>query len=111
MAGEPIPQLDAHQSRKMAPGTIFVDASVLAVAPALDQPVDQARIGEGRGIAEASEIVLRDLAQDAAHDLAAPGLGKPRREVDEVRAGDRADLGADVAAQLDFQGFAALLAL
>jgi hypothetical protein len=42
-----------------------------------------------------AEIVLGDLAQDAAHDLAGAGLGQARRPLDQVGLGDRADLGAD----------------
>ena len=78
-------------------------AGALAVATALDQPVDQSGIGQGRRVAEASEIILRDLPEDPAHDLAAPGLRQARSEVEEVGRRDRADLGSDVAAQLPFQ--------
>ena len=39
-------------------------------------------------------LVLGDLAQDAAHDLAAAGFGQGRRQVDMVGDGDAADLGA-----------------
>ena len=49
-------------------------------------------IGEGRGVAEVAEIVLGDLAQDAAHDLARAGLGQAGRPLDHVGRGDRADL-------------------
>ena len=61
---------------------------VLAV---VDQVVDHGRVGERRGVAEVGEIVLGDLAQDAAHDLAGAGLRQARRELDEVGRGDRAD--------------------
>src|SRR5689334_5455637 len=40
------------------------------------QVVDHRRIGQGRGVAQAPELVLGDLAQDAAHDLARAGLGQ-----------------------------------
>jgi two-component system, sensor histidine kinase len=42
----------------------------LAVHPVGDEVVHDRRIGERRDVAKASELVLRDLAQDAAHDLA-----------------------------------------
>ena len=67
------------------------------VLPVGDQVVDDGRIGEGRGVAERAELVLGDLAQDAAHDLAGAGLGQAGRELDQVRRGDRADLLADPA--------------
>ena len=40
------------------------------------------------------------LAEDAAHDLARARLGQARRELDAVRAGDVADLGVDLDANL-----------
>src|SRR5437660_4620569 len=62
------------------------------VLPVLHQVIDHAGISERRGVAERAVIVLGDLAQDAAHDLARAGLGQPGRELDEVGRGDRADL-------------------
>src|SRR5947208_3449993 len=56
------------------------------------------RIGERRRIAELA--LLRDVAQEAPHDLAAACLGQLRREHDVRRLGDRADLGRDVVPQL-----------
>src|SRR5690606_28971747 len=50
----------------------------------------------------------RDLAQDAAHDLAGAGLGQSRREVDEVRRCDGADFGADMRPQFRLQRRAAV---
>ena len=41
-----------------------------AVHAVIDQIIDDSRFGEGRGIAKIAEIILGDLAQDAAHDLA-----------------------------------------
>ncbi len=41
-------------------------------------------------------MALRHLAQDPPHDLARTGLRQRRRELDRLRLGDRADLGADV---------------
>src|SRR3974377_2384434 len=40
------------------------------VLPVGHQIVDDGRVGERRGVAEITELVLRDLAQDATHDLA-----------------------------------------
>ena len=60
--------------------------------------VDDGGIGERRGVAEVA--ALGDVAQQAAHDLAAAGLGQVRGEVDRLRLGDRADLGGDVIAQV-----------
>ena len=44
-------------------------------------------------------LARRDLAQDAAHDLARAGLRQLRHEVDVVRLRDRPDLLADVTAE------------
>src|SRR5712692_1241695 len=46
----------------------------LLVLAVLDQIVDYCRIRQRRGIAEASRLVLGDLAQDAAHDLDGTGF-------------------------------------
>ena len=48
------------------------------------QVLDHAGIGERRGIAQRAEVVRRDLAQDAAHDLAGARLGQARGPLDEV---------------------------
>src|SRR5690554_86149 len=48
----------------------------LPVLPILHQISDHGRIGQGGSVAQRVEVVLGDLAQDAAHDLAAAGLGK-----------------------------------
>ena len=50
------------------------------------QVVDHRRIGQRRGVAEVGEIVLGDLAQDPAHDLAGAGLRQTGRELQQVRA-------------------------
>ena len=42
---------------------------------------------------------MRDLAQDAAHDLAGARLGQVRHEVDVVRRRDRPDLRPHVAGE------------
>ena len=54
--------------------------------------VDDGGIGERRRVAQVAEIVLGDLAQDAAHDLARARLGQAGRPLDGVGRGDRADL-------------------
>jgi hypothetical protein len=46
----------------------------LLVLAVLDQIVDHGRVRQRRGIAETARLVLGDLAQDAAHDLAGAGL-------------------------------------
>src|SRR5690606_29632604 len=52
--------------------------------------------------------ILGDLAQHAAHDLAAAGLGQCRRPLDVVGRGGRADLVAHLLHQLPAQRFARL---
>src|SRR5690606_37097782 len=63
-----------------------------AVLPVVDQVANHAGIRQGGGIAERAVVVLGDLAQDAAHDLAGAGLGEAGRELDQVGRGDGADL-------------------
>src|SRR5216683_3753506 len=48
---------------------------VLLVLAVLYQIVDHGGIRQRRGVAETSRLVLGDLAQDAAHDLAGTGFG------------------------------------
>src|ERR1051325_10599409 len=76
----------------------------------LHKVVDHGGIGEGRRVAEVAEIVLGDLAQDAAHDLARACLGQAGRPLDDVGRGDRADLLAHPGDQLLAQVFRGLLA-
>ena len=57
-----------------------------------DEIVDHGGIRQGRGVAEAARLVLGDLAQDAAHDLAGAGLRQARCELDLVGRRDRADV-------------------
>ena len=49
--------------------------------PVLDDVVDHRRLGQRRRIAEVVDLVRGHLAQDAAHDLARPGLRQSRREL------------------------------
>src|SRR5579871_352636 len=51
------------------------DLSRPPVLAVLHEVVDHGGIGQGRGVAERARLVLGDLAQDAAHDLAGAGLG------------------------------------
>src|SRR2546423_8886942 len=55
-------------------------------------------IGKRRGVAQGP--VLRDVAQQATHDLARAGLGQLRREDDVGRGGELPDDPADMVAQL-----------
>ena len=58
----------------------MADRSALLSGPfiltVVDQILHDGRVGERRGVAEIGKIVLGDLAQDAAHDLAGAGLGQ-----------------------------------
>src|SRR6266508_2465844 len=65
---------------------------------ALFDLVNDGRIRERRRVAQRS--VLRDVAQKTPHDLAAARLRQLRGEDDVRGLGDRADLAADVVAQL-----------
>ena len=87
------------------PASFFAgaDRSDFLVLPIGDEVVDDGGIGQRRGIAEVGEIVLGDLAQNAAHDLAGTGLGQAGCELDEVGRGDRTDLVADVLDQFLLQ--------
>src|ERR1019366_1755271 len=77
---------------RRAPKGRRLSRRALLVLAMLDQIVDHGGIRQRRGIAEASRLVLGDLAQDAAHDLAGAGLGQARRELDLVGRRDRADV-------------------
>ena len=50
---------------------------LLPVLAIVDQAVDDTGIGQGGGVAQIGEIVFGDFAQDAAHDLAGSGFGRP----------------------------------
>ena len=80
------------------------------VLPVVDQILDHRRVGKRRDVAQVRELVLRDLAQDAAHDLARARLGQARRELDQVGRGDGADLLPDVRDELLAQVLAPRLA-
>src|SRR6056297_4257084 len=68
--------------------SLAMAARSVAVHPVLDQLVDNAGVGQCRGVAKAAIVVLGNLAQDTAHDLARTGLGQTRGPLDEVRRGD-----------------------
>src|SRR3954453_2106216 len=65
---------------------------VLLVLPVLHEIIDHRGVGQGRGVAEAGGFILRDLAQDAAHDLARTRFRQARRKLNEIRRGDWADV-------------------
>src|SRR5436190_20338046 len=54
---------------------------VFFVLAVLDEVVDDSGIRQRRGIAEAARLVLGDLAQDPAHDLAGACLRQTRSEL------------------------------
>jgi len=78
-----------HAGRRKRLGALLA-----LVLPVVDQIVDHGGIRQGRGVAEIAELVLGDLAQDAAHDFSRTRLRQARRELDEIGRRDRADLGA-----------------
>ena len=57
-----------------------------AVHAVVDQIVDDARVGQGRDVAQLAGLVLRDFPEDAAHDLAGAGLRQVRRPLQAGRA-------------------------
>src|SRR6185436_20151849 len=59
---------------------------------------DHRRIGQGRGVAQGP--ALGDIAQEPAHDLAAPRLRQLRREDDVVRPRQCSDLLGHVGLEL-----------
>src|SRR5688572_24023436 len=79
-------------------------------AAMLYQRFDYRWIRERARVAELVRCVLRDLAQDAAHDLSAARLRQPRCPLQVVGRGDRADflahVGDEFLAQLVGIGFA-----
>src|SRR4030095_8671572 len=70
--------------------------------------VDNRRVGQGCGVSELP--LLRDVAEEPAHDLPGACLRELRREDDVRRAGELADLSADVLAELAHHLRRALLA-
>src|SRR5471032_1500669 len=50
----------------------------LAVQAFVDQAVDDAGVGQGRGITQAVQFVAGDLAQNSSHDLAGAGFRQGR---------------------------------
>jgi len=61
----------------------------LLVGTIVYQFIHHRGVGE---VAEVAQVILGDLAQDAAHDLAGAGLGQARGKLDHVRFGDGTDL-------------------
>jgi len=62
----------AHQWWCAPPSRLLVGLALI------DEIVDHARIREGGGVTKAAELVLGNLAQDAAHDLPRAGLQRQR---------------------------------
>ncbi|MPL84631.1 hypothetical protein SDC9_30596 [bioreactor metagenome] len=93
LAGPGRAQQDQHRGGGLDSvfGLCHASAPVHAV---VDQLLHHRGIGQRRDVAKAAIIVLGDLAQDAAHDLARAGLRQAGRPLDQVGLGDRADLGA-----------------
>src|SRR5690606_3193142 len=63
------------------PGNVLL----LLVLPVFDEIIDDGRVGQRRGIAQRAEIVLGDLPENAAHDLARARLRQSGSELDLVR--------------------------
>src|SRR2546427_72054 len=68
------------------------DGELSRLRAILDEILNHRRIGQCGGVAEIAEFVLRDLAQDAAHDLAGACLRQARRPLDDVGTRRGADL-------------------
>src|ERR1700737_687036 len=64
----------------------------LPVSPMLDQINDHSGMGPRRSVAECARLIFRDLAQDAAHDLARAGFRQARRKLKKISGGDRTDV-------------------
>src|SRR5688572_9345830 len=92
------------------PRTVDVPPSTLLILPVGDQIVDDSWIGKRRCIAERAEVVLGNLAQDAAHDLARAGLGQTRRELYLVGRSNRSDFLAHMCDEILAQRISALKA-
>ena len=82
----------------------------LFVLPVADEVIHHGRIGQGRGIAEVAILIFGDFAQDPSHDLAGAGFRQARRELDQIRRGDRSDLLAHPAHQFLAKVFGRLFA-
>src|SRR5262245_13170839 len=64
----------------------------LLVLTVLDEIANHRGIGERRGVAKARGIILGDLAQDAAHDLAGARLRQAGGKLDQIGGCDRANV-------------------
>src|SRR5436309_8912901 len=81
-----------------------------ASLPTRQQSINDAGIGERRGVAETRRRAFGNLAQDAAHDLARTGLGQRGGEVDLLGGGKRANFLADLGVELFAQRVVAVFA-
>src|SRR5262249_15793389 len=82
----------------------------LFVLPVADEVIDHGRIGQSRGVAEVAVLIFGDLAQDSSHDFAGARFWQARRELDQIRRGNRSDLLADPSHQFLAQVFSRLFA-
>src|SRR5660398_229273 len=89
----PYPRAAASHAAALRPA-LNVAAAVLY------QVLDHGRIGQGGDISQLIHFISGDLAENAPHDLAAPGLGQCRSPLDEVRSRNGSDLFADMLDQL-----------
>src|SRR3954452_19203414 len=89
--GAPAQQRTAKCALRCVRGTRLPLRGLL-VLPVLDEVVDHAGIGQGRGVAQAARLVLGYRAQDAAHDLAGARFWQTRCELNLVGRSDWADL-------------------
>src|SRR5512139_3581295 len=82
--------------------TLVIGQGLLVAGPAGGHPLLDQRhhrgVGQRRDVADLA--VLGHVAQQAAHDLAGPGLRELLDDHDLARLGDRPDLLGDVCAQL-----------
>src|SRR5215218_3456826 len=81
--------------------------SVLRLAAVVADRLDHRLVGQRRRVAQ--RPALRDVAQQPAHDLAAPRLRQVGHEHEEFRPRDRADHVRHVLPQLDAERVAGLL--
>src|SRR5660397_162537 len=103
--GYPVEDVTAWVGRRQ----VGWEYPVLNVAAAvLYQVLDHGRISQGGDISQLIHFISRDLAENAPHDLAAPGLGQCRSPLDEVRSRNGSDLLADMLDQLIPQRFSGL---
>lgn len=65
-----------QEGQRVAFLTIPTQSGDFLVLPVVDQIGDHGWIGERGCVTQRTEIILGDLSQNPAHDLARPGLGQ-----------------------------------